>query len=214
MEQRDLNSLQQDLSHIRTMMEQNTRFMSLSGLSGVSAGVTALISAGLAWQYMRTHGLYGRVYASETHLSTTEHATFLLLLGLATLAVALAFSTFFSVRMARKRQQTFWNAAAQRLLINMLIPLGIGGAFCLILLWHSQLWLISGATLLFYGMALFNSGKYTIKEIRILGLIEMFLGLAACLWPGFGLVVWALGFGLMHIVYGIYLYFRYERTAA
>jgi hypothetical protein len=94
----------------------------------------------------------------------------------------------------------------------MMIPLSVGGAFCLILLWHGQLWQISGATLVFYGMALFNAGKYTVREVRMLGISEMVLGLAACLWPGFGLWFWAAGFGVLHIAYGIFMYYRYERT--
>ncbi len=44
------------LSDIRSMMEQSSRFISLSGLSGIFAGITALVGAGLA--YLRINNLF------------------------------------------------------------------------------------------------------------------------------------------------------------
>lgn len=100
---------------------------------------------------------------------------------------------------------------AKLTVINLFIPLAVGGIFCLVLLYHHLIGLIAPATLIFYGLALFNTSKYTLKEVRALGIIEMLLGIIACFFIGYGLLFWALGFGIMHIIYGTVMYRRYER---
>ena len=104
-----------------------------------------------------------------------------------------------------------WGTMAKLTLINLFIPLIAGGIFCLVLLYHHIISLVAPATLVFYGMALFNAGKYTLKEIRVLGILEMLLGLIACFFVGYGLIFWAVGFGILHIIYGTVMYTRYER---
>jgi hypothetical protein len=101
---------------------------------------------------------------------------------------------------------------AKLTIINLFIPLFVGGVFCMILLSHHLIYLIAPTTLLFYGLALFNAGKYTLKEVRYLGLTEMLLGLFASYYAGYGLLFWALGFGILHIIYGTVMYFKYERS--
>ena len=65
--------------------------------------------------------------------------------------------------------------------------------------------------LIFYGLALINSSKYTFFEIRYLGIAEIVLGLIASVFVSSGLILWAAGFGLLHIIYGIIMYYKYER---
>ena len=95
----------------------------------------------------------------------------------------------------------------------MCIPLGAGGIFCIALINHHLSILLSAAMLLFYGLALFNSSKFTMPEIRVLGLLQIILGLIACFLPGYGLILWSLGFGVLHIIYGAILWNKYDRTA-
>ena len=71
--------------------------------------------------------------------------------------------------------------------------------------------LVAPTTLLFYGLALYNAGKYTLDEIRYLGVSEIILGLLGCIFIGYGLMFWALGFGVLHIVYGFMMWWKYER---
>lgn len=98
------------------------------------------------------------------------------------------------------------------MLVNLLLPLGAGGLFCGILLLHAPQ-LIAAATLLFYGLALLNASKYTLPDMRNLGLMEIGLGLLCGFFVGTGtsLLFWALGFGVLHIIYGVLLYNKYER---
>ncbi|MGE5429024.1 MAG: hypothetical protein ACM3O8_14110, partial [Methylococcaceae bacterium] len=67
------------------------------------------------------------------------------------------------------------------------------------------------AMLIFYGLALVNAGKFTLSEVHYLGITEIVLGLMAAVFINWGLLFWALGFGVMHIVYGMMMYYKYER---
>ena len=97
------------------------------------------------------------------------------------------------------------------LLINLFVPLVVGGIFVLILIWHGAAFIISATTLIFYGLALINASKYTVHDIRYLGISQVIIGLIAAIDVGNGIIYWALGFGLMHIIYGSIMYYKYER---
>jgi hypothetical protein len=129
----------------------------------------------------------------------------LLLIGILTLVLALAGGIFFTTRETRKRGEKIWDHRVKRLLVNLAIPLVTGGIVCLMLLFRGQGGLVAPLTLVFYGLALVHASKYTLGEIRSLGLLEIVLGLIALQFPGYGLWFWAIGFGLLHIVYGIYI---------
>jgi len=191
-----------DISEIRSMMEQSSKFLSLSGLSGVSTGLVGIAAAALAQWKMN---------AAESGGSAAGLPTFLLAGSVLTLCVALGLAVYFSVRMARKKELPLWSSTTKSLLVNLFIPLAAGGFFCLILLYHDLPLLIAPSMLIFYGLALLNAGKYTLREIRYLGMSELVLGLAASVWLSLGLVFWGMGFGVLHIVYGTIMYFKYEK---
>lgn len=128
------------------------------------------------------------------------------------LILALGSAIFFTTRRAKKNGLLIWDATIKRLLINLFIPLITGGLFCLVLLFHRQIYLIAPATLVFYGLALLNASKYTLNEIKYLGISEIIIGLIACFLVGYGLIFWAFGFGFLHIVYGAIMYNKYERA--
>ena len=199
-----------DITEIRSMMERSTRFLSLTGMSGVMAGIYALIGAYLAYEFFYTRG--GREFF--TTLGGNEiSVNFLNLIGLAILILVLAIGTaiFFSFRKAGKRGEKLWNSTARRLVINMAIPLVAGGLLILILLSKDLYGLIVPATLIFYGLALANAGKFTFEEMKSLGIIQIFLGLLAAYYMEYSLLFWAFGFGLMHVFYGIYMHLKYEK---
>jgi len=195
-------------------MERSFRFISLSGLSGVAAGIFALIGSGIAFLYLdfdHSHIIPESSYLTENNYSRfSDSLTFIILDALIILVLALASAVFFTTRKARRRGLKVWDNSARRMVINLMIPLASGGIFCLILLYHHFVFLLAPATLLFYGLALLNAGKYTYHEIRVLGISEIILGLMASWLIGYGLLFWAIGFGVMHIFYGLIMYFRYE----
>ena len=205
----------QTLSDIRSMMERSSRFLSLSGLSGVSAGVIAL--AGAAVVYGRI-GLitYPRSYYKSLVDETSRAAAdqFFVTVAVAVLVAALLSGAFFTVRKARRQGQSVWNQTSRRLLWAMLVPLAAGGVFCLVLLLHNLIWLAFPGTLIFYGLALLSGSRYTVRDVESLGYCEVGLGLLALFFPGYNLLTWAVGFGVLHIVYGLAMYYKYERNTA
>lgn len=188
----------QDIAEIKQMMERSSRFISLSGWSGISAGVFALLGAFVAYSLM----LNPRGPSLELYLAMD---------AILVLALALSSSIYFSWRKARKQGATLWSPVTRKLLLNMAIPLLTGGIYSAIMLKQGQVHLIAGTTLIFYGLALINAGRFTNKEAVILGIAEIILGITATIWYSYGFWIWGIGFGLFHIVYGITLYSKYDR---
>lgn len=197
----------EDLRDIREMMDRSSRFISLSGLSGVFAGIFALIGAYLAYQ---------TVYANQDYLGyriatiNRDSLLQLLLIATSTLILSVGAGIFFSTRKAKKNGHKIWDLQTKRLLINLFIPLATGGVVCLILLFKGFIGLVAPLTLVFYGLALLNASKYTLTEIRSLGISEIILGLVATYYIGYGLLFWTVGFGLLHIFYGILMQIKYK----
>ncbi|GAB4046393.1 hypothetical protein [Spirosoma litoris] len=208
----------QTLTEIRSLMERSSKFLSLSGLSGVSAGVIALIGAFLVSMRLQTSFLTRLTDSGHstgaTQLNYHDQRQFLISVAAGVLVSALLAGTYFTLRKARRHGQRVWNQSSQRLLWAMAVPLATGGIFCLALLFYNLIWLAFPATLIFYGLALYNGSKYTFRDVESLAYCEIILGLLSVFWPGYNLLTWSLGFGVLHIVYGLAMYYKYERTTA
>ena len=202
------------LSEIRSMMERSSRFISLNGLSGVFAGIFALVGALAASIYLKAGFFQYIDYTYPVFAGIDKSVPFYVFFfadATMVLTASVAVAILLSVRKARKNGLKIWDSTVKRVLINMLIPLAAGGIFCLLLMYHGLFGLIAPITLIFYGMALINASKYTFTDILYLGMVEVLLGLASTFWIGYGLLFWALGFGMAHIFYGTIMYFKYER---
>ena len=203
------------LSEIRSIMERSSRFISLSGLSGVAAGVFALMGAAAVYIYIGSspfdHKHLYYTMAQSADKWGLGPASFFILDAFLVLIGALACGILFTIRKAKKKGQKIWDATSQRLLVNLAIPLIAGGVYCLLLIHHGAVGLVAPSTLLFYGLALVNASKYTLTDIRYLGFSEIALGLIAMFYIGYGLEFWAIGFGVLHIIYGLVMYYKYER---
>lgn len=206
------------LTDIRQMMERSSRFISLSGLSGVAAGVCALVGAYFAYGIINPIHLEGSVKAEgikETFQPQTLRdfmGNKLFMIALVTFIAALVLAFAFTWLRSHKNNVPVWGAAARRLMVNVSIPMIAGGIYIFKLIEYGTYGLIAPGCLLFYGLALLNASKYTLGEIKYLGYIQIVLGLISCWFIGYGLYFWAAGFGLMHIIYGILMWYRYERN--
>lgn len=206
------NESLQALREIRHIMGRSERFQSLSGLSGIFVGGSALVGAGAIRWYLAMHQLsYSDLYTLDLAAETTRFVAVVLAV---VFILAASWTSYFTTLKARKAQQTVWTNQSRRLLVNFSLPLAIGGVFCGILLFHSLGYLVVPAMLLFYGMALFSASKFTFSDLRSLGLFEVVLGLLSGFWVEYGLLAWVLGFGVLHVVYGGILYFKYEKSTA
>lgn len=199
---------EKELAHIRSMMEQSTRFMSLSGLSGIFIGTYALIGASIAYYVLYQQ----QNFIDYEYTRNIPFLKFFILDAGMVFIASIVTAYFLSKAKAKKHQTGFWNKSAKLMISNLTIPLLVGGIFIGALYQYNLLGLIAPTTLIFYGLALMQASHYTIKEIKILGVLEIILGLIACFFIGYGLVFWAIGFGLLHILYGIIIYYKYDRV--
>lgn len=199
------------LQDIKHMMERSSRFISLSGLSGIAAGICALVGAWFAYKefapYYTDYNTRGG-YAGEDFQQLKFR---LLVIALAVLGAALVSAFYFTWRKAKHNKLPVWDRTAKRLTINMLIPLVAGGLFILTLYQYNEWRFIASSCLIFYGLALVNASKYTLTDVRYLGIMQILLGLISTQFIGYGLYFWTAGFGVLHIVYGFVMWWKYER---
>ncbi len=185
------------LNDIRNMMDRSSRFISLSGLSGVFAGVTALVGAFFANEVIKSYEK--NIVDSYTGTGNTLIEGKLILIALVVMVVAILGGLLFTIRQSRKKKLPFWDKTSKNMLINLAIPLATGGCFILAILFNNvgTYGLIAPSCLVFYGLALINASKYTYSDIRFLGIFEVILGIIGAFNVSYGLYFWAFGFGVL-----------------
>lgn len=205
--------LQNELASIRSIMERSSKFISLSGLSGILAGIYALAGAGIEYLIIQSNPL-----ALTKDLSFFEvlgNAVNVLISGIiiagVVLIVSIITAIFLARRQARKKGQPIWGKTSRSLLFHMLVPLLTGGTLITLFLYQGNDGFIIATMLIFYGLSLVSASNFTFGEVKYLGLCEVILGLIAACLPGYGLLFWALGFGVLHIIYGARIYFKYDK---
>ena len=199
------------LQDIRKMMQRSSRFISLSGLSGIAAGIWALIGAYFAYDWIAE---YYTNYAGQGYTNESFHKLKwnLFLLAGAVAGLALISALYFTWRRAGKNKLPLWDHTSKQLIINTAIPLITGGLFIIAMLQYSEWRFVAPACLVFYGLALVNGSKYTLSDIRYLGFLEILLGIINTQFVGYGLYFWAIGFGVLHIIYGFVMWWKYEKN--
>jgi len=205
----DYNNSLKQLDEIKSMMERSSRFISLSGWSGISAGICALIGAFIA---NRRIDLYYKNEYSTQRASATDLFSYLLIVALLVLFLAMITAFFFTYLKSKKAHIAIWGSSAKRLMWHTLLPMLVGGIFILQLIDQNQFQFVASGCLIFYGLGLVNGSKFTLGEVRYLGYIEIILGLASLFFSRHGLLFWALGFGVFHIVYGFAMWWKYDRV--
>ncbi len=188
-----------DIKHIRSMMERSSKFLSISGMSGVLAGTFAIIGAILAH------------FVLEGKLSFTHSLLYdLILIAVVVLVSAISVGLSFSVRKARKSNSKLWMPVTLQIAKDFSVPLVVGGLLCIILITKNISFMVAPCMLIFYGLGLIAAGSRTFRDVKILGACEIVLGLAAAVVVGYDLIFWGIGFGVLHIVYGILIYYKYD----
>ncbi|MBK5722205.1 hypothetical protein JGH11_15120 [Dysgonomonas sp. Marseille-P4677] len=192
-----------DIRHIRSMMERSSKFLSLSGMSGVSAGLFALIGAGIGYF----------ILSKQFTFSGSLLYDFVILASLVIICAG-GSGLFFCMRKAKRNGSKLWLPVTIQILKDFSIPMCVGGLFCIILIFQNATRMVAPSMLIFYGLALIAAGSRTYRDIRVLGTCEIILGLLAGIFVYNGLLFWAIGFGVLHIVYGILIYYKYDMKSA
>ncbi|CAN5144504.1 hypothetical protein BH09BAC3_BH09BAC3_24960 [soil metagenome] len=206
---KEIHEYEKDIASIRSIMEKSGKFISLSGMSGILAGIYALCGAvaGYFVVHYPISPFHYRVYS----VVGADTLWKLILIAAAVLGASIVTGLFLSQRKAKKSATSLWSATSRQLFVNLAIPLITGGIFILIILYEGHFGLAAPASLIFYGLALIHASQNTYDEVRYLGFSEIGLGLISAVLPGYGLLFWALGFGVLHILYGGILYNKYDR---
>lgn len=207
---KQIHEYEQDIASIRKIMEKSFKFLSLSGLSGMLAGCFALLGAGAAYFVIHADNRNYKQYVFES-MNNPEIMWKLIGIALVVLVASIGTGIWLSSKKAKKLGIPFFNTAGRRLAFNLAVPLVTGGLFTLILLFNGFIGFAAPVMLIFYGLALFQGSSNTYDEIRYLGICEIILGLISALFVGYGLIFWAVGFGVLHIVYGAIMYKKYDK---
>jgi len=198
-----------ELASIRSLMERSSKFLSLSGLSGVMAGIYALIGAFIGYKIV--YEKYGSLVISDSYSDDALVYNQLNLIAGVILLLSVLTCLLLSIRQAKKKGENYWNPVSRRLISSMAIPLFTGGLFIIILILKTEYNLIASACLIFYGLSLISASQYTFLDVKWLGFCQIILGLLAAQIPESGLLFWVIGFGLLHIIYGTVMHFKYNR---
>ncbi len=202
------------LQDIRRMMERSSRFISLSGWSGISAGICALAGAWAVHLRLNRNlsdtGLRGG-YEYYTRITGILLIRELVWIGAITFVAALVSAFLFTYRRSQRNGVPIWDRTVQRLTWNTFMPMLVGGLVILRAMQLGYFELVAPGCLIFYGLALVNASKYTLGEVRYLGYGQLILGIFNLWITHGGLYFWAAGFGILHIVYGTLMWWKYER---
>lgn len=195
----------QTVKDIRDMMEKSSKFLSFSGLSSVLVGVYALLGAWEAFSLL------------QSPLAVEEQHSYLIakfiVLAKMILGASLVTVLVLSWQKSKKTHAAFFSQVTYRTFFHFFLPLSVGGMFCIALVINHYYAVIAPVMLLFYGVSLVNVSKFAHKSLLVLGCVEMALGIVCAFLPGQGLWFWAIGFGIIHIIYGVYFYFVVERKS-
>ncbi|WP_298761877.1 hypothetical protein [uncultured Psychroserpens sp.] len=201
----------QDISDIKNMMSKSSRFLSISGLSGILAGIYALIGAYIGYRIIYSDNLV-TIDGYNTLIITKQGTNQIFLIAITVVIMSILTGIVLSYAKAKKQNESMWDSTSKRLIINFMIPLVTGGIFIMLLLEKNVYALVAPLTMIFYGLACVNASKYTLGYIRYLGITMIVLGLISTYFLGYGLFFWAFGFGVCHIFYGTIMHFKYDRT--
>lgn len=195
------------LNEIKDLMEKSSRFQSIDGWSIIIIGILASIVSAGAWLLLLPHPQLEWLPAScNGILINSPYRTLiasicaLVLLGISFLTVSLM-----SYRKVKKQKGSFsFDQTIRRPLFHFCVPMIAGGLFCLAMLLQGHYGLTSTFMLVFYGLALLNASHYTHRSIALLGYGELLLGIIDCFVVTHAILFWFFGFGLLHILFGIY----------
>jgi heme/copper-type cytochrome/quinol oxidase subunit 2 len=202
------------LSEIRDLMQKSSKFLTLSGISAVLVGVYACVAAVIAYSILGSEGGLPWDFAEFPKLQVNTPYRLQLMEFFAVVLILLCLATVyaFSYRKAKKQQTPLvFNITARRFLWSFFLPMIVGGILCIALIYRQKYGLTSDVMLIFYGIALVNASSYTYSNARFLGYAELALGLTDSFINGHALLFWTLGFGVFHIVYGIFIHLKYDR---
>lgn len=175
---------QEALAYIRQTMESASTFTALSGWGLVAVGIVGLASAGLAWRS-----------AVPERLSVWVPAA---LVGVVCAGVANGLK-------ARRLDMPLWSGSFRKVAWVMVPVLAAGALLTVALVGADARHLLPGTWLALYGAGVTAGGTFSLRAVRWMGLALIVLGALALWQPQYSILFLATGFGVLHILFGLYL---------
>jgi hypothetical protein len=198
-----------DLKKIRDIMEKTAPFLSLSGLSGIAAGLAGTAAGVIIMLKIQSAWISSDLL--NDLLSDHQMKRFFAVLLLTALVLALLGSFIITAVNTLRKNQPLWVISSIRFAENLFIPLLAGSILLAAFYIHKDYQYFIPVMLLFFGLSLYTASQSSREEIRILGILDICLGIISLFYIPAGLICWTAGFGLLNIVYGIIMYVKYER---
>ena len=122
----------QALEEIKQMMDRGSRFVSLSGWSGIAAGICALIAAWVADKKLDQYGINKIDYSKSGYTNNGDFLQFqrdLVILAVITFIAAFSLAFLFTWLRSRKTGVPVWGFTARKVIINVAVPMIVGALF-------------------------------------------------------------------------------------
>ena len=208
---------EKDISLIKNLMEKSSKFSNLSGYAIATTGLLALLGA--VFVYFDLGISISEKYISYAELinqtgnANSIYTKIKLLVIIASLILLTSLLILYvTAKLKSERHDiNLFNSSFSRALKSLFIPVLSGGIFCGFLILHKMYGLVAPATLIFYGLGLISASKFSYNELELLGYLELFLGTIASYYMGSGLLFWMIGFGIGHIVLGVFIHYKYDK---
>lgn len=180
----------EQLKYIRETMERSGSFTAVPGWGGVAMGGSALLAAVVAAMQSDVR-MWGIVWMCEVVL-------------------ALVIGSAFILRKTRQGDRSVFAAPGRQFFLSFSPPVVAGGVLSWILYQQGAWSVMPGMWLLLYGAGVVTAGAFSVRVVPIMGLCFMTLGALALACPAaWGNWFLAIGFGAVHIVFGLIIARRY-----
>ena len=176
-----------NLRFIRETMERSTSFTAVSGVAGMIMGAVAMVAA---------------VVASTRRTPEAWLLTWLIAALVAGLAALWAM-----IRKARASGVSLLSGPGSKFALFFTPPIVVGALLTAALVRVDLLSVLPGAWLLLYGTAVVSGGAFSVRIVPMMGVGFMLVGaLALFAPPAWGDEFMAVGFGVLHIVFGLVIW--------
>lgn len=206
----------EELSIIRKLMERPVKYSTQSGLAGIWAGLMALCGLGIDLMNWRR--------------AETFHQAVFWNIGVWVGVFLLAVGGVLVLTRIRERRQNMpaWSGIKARILKAIAPPFiaGVGVSAAIVARWYfiwanahtdmevhaaiAQGYLIPAIWMLFYGLACWQVGEFSVIEIRVLGATFIVCGLLTALFfQNYPYEALGISFGGFHLLYGLVVWLRH-----
>jgi len=179
-----------NLRFIRETMERAGAFTAVPGWGGFAMGVSALAATVFAAR-QSSAGAWLAIWLIEG-------------------VFAIALGAWTMKRKADSAQLPLLSAPGRRFLLSFAPPLLVGALLTLVLYEAGLTRVIPGTWLLLYGTGVVTGGAYSVRVVPLMGMCFMLVGAVALFCPfSWGTALLGVGFGGLHVVFGIIIARRY-----